>query len=121
MWSKIQHSTWFFLLLIAAVMACAAGVQFFIFGRTPTDLWNRFIEHSAWECFWVAPVVILGWEALHNKIKRLQTCSEVNFEAGELNYQRLEARIERLDTEINERLHNIEDALAEIKNTISQR
>ena len=61
-----------------------------------------------------------GWHVINDKIERLQTGSDVNFDAGELNYQRLEARIERLDTELNERLHNIEDAIAEIKNIISQ-
>ena len=124
MWSTIKFffnriGIFELLLLTWLLVVSISFIQYYFWGYSTIALWSQSIDEK-WKWSVLGILAAAGWHVINDKIAKLQTCSDVNFEAGELNYQRLEARIERLDIELNERLHNIEDAIAEIKNTISQ-
>ena len=124
MWSTIKFffnriGIFELLLLTWLLVVSISFIQYYFWGYSTIALWSQSIDEK-WKWSVLVILAAAGWHVINDKIERLQTGSDVNFEAGELNYQRLEARIERLDTELNERLHNIEDAIAEIKNIISQ-
>jgi hypothetical protein len=124
MWSTIKFffnriGIFELLLLTWLLVVSISFIQYYFWGYSTIALWSQSIDEK-WKWGVLCILAAAGWHVINDKIERLQTCSDVNFEAGGLNYQRLEARIERLDIELNERLHNIEDAIAEIKNTISQ-
>ena len=124
MWSTIKFvfnriGIFELLLLTWLLVVSISFIQYYFWGYSTIALWSQSIDEK-WKWSVLVILAAAGWHVINDKIAKLQNCSDVNFEAGELNYQRLEARIERLDTELNERLHNIEDAIAEIKNIISQ-